>query len=62
MIDLLTSAFENYVNKLFIWTAYFIFIKEQLFPQPSLMNQDCITYDIKHTYVFDFKRCSCFWV
>lgn len=25
MIDLLTSAFVNYVNKLSIWTAYFIF-------------------------------------
>lgn len=24
MIDLLTSAFEFYVNKLSIWTAYFI--------------------------------------
>lgn len=23
--DTLTSAFENYVNKLSIWTAYFIF-------------------------------------
>ncbi len=26
MIDLLTSAFENYVNKLSIWTAYCIFL------------------------------------
>lgn len=40
LVDSLTSEFENYVNKLSIWIAYYIFLLSVFFSKIMAMPQE----------------------